>query len=102
MSSGIGSWRNFDELEEFLILDELLLLIESLGKHRHESFKMAAAIQGIEIADYGSSEELTDDGGDEDEFPPELFEAELAWQKEKALHVHNDLSSFGIGVEVVK
>ena len=51
MIEGVGPWRNFDEIEESLILDELLLLHEVLGKSKHANYRMLASFQGIDLGD---------------------------------------------------
>lgn len=78
MVNGIGAWKNFDDIEEYLILDELLLLSEQLGKAKRNEFKMMAAVQGIEVGD----DELSQPKFDGD-LPKELIEAEREWKKKK-------------------
>lgn len=70
----IGTWRNFDDLEECLLLDELLLLSDALNTKNREQFKMMAAVQGIEVPDE------PEDRGDED-LPPELIEQERLYRE---------------------
>lgn len=45
----IGHWKNFDELESSLSMEELLALIESLRKKDMEDKKFLAAIQGVDL-----------------------------------------------------
>lgn len=47
----VGTWKNFDDIEESLILDELLLLVESLGIKTKNHFRMIMAAQGVEVPD---------------------------------------------------
>lgn len=99
----VGSWKNFEDLEECLILDELMLLSESLGKKRKDNFKQLAAAQGVDIPD-DDDDEL--DLGDDD-LPPELLEAERELAKKKA-EMRNERTTFsstgsgeGIGYQSV-
>lgn len=75
----VGTWKNFDDIEESLILDELLLLVNSLGKKQKNNFRMLAASQGYDIPD-DDEEDMVD--GDDD-LPEELLEAERALQARK-------------------
>jgi len=45
----LGNWKNFDELEECLNLDELSLLINSSRKAERERQKFAAALKGVDL-----------------------------------------------------
>lgn len=76
----VGTWRNFDDIEDNLILDELLLLTKVLAKKHKNNFRMMAASQGFQIPD---DEDDAEDRGDDD-LPPELLEMERAYQKRKA------------------
>lgn len=73
---GMGPWKNFDEIEEFLILDELILLNDVYVRDRHNYFRMHGSLQGIDLGEY--------DGGDSgEELPPEILAAEREWQEKK-------------------
>jgi hypothetical protein len=76
---GVGNWKNLEEIEESLILDELLLIQEIMGKTKHNHYRMLASFQGI---DMGEFEENTDD-----ELPPEVLEKEREWKKKKEEHL---------------
>jgi hypothetical protein len=90
---GIGAWRNFDDMEDCLVLDELLLMHEELAKSKRNTFRMMAAVQGIEIGDDDMSY-----SSDEGELPPELIAREKAWQEEKAKNAASkQFDGFGIG-----
>lgn len=45
----IGHWKNFDELESNLSLDELIALLDSVRKKDYEDKKFFAAIQGVDL-----------------------------------------------------
>jgi len=77
MVEGIGPWKNFDEIEDSLVLDELLLLHEMMGKSKHHNYRMLASFQGIEMADIEDS----DDG---ESLPEEILEADRKWKAQKA------------------
>ena len=47
----LGIWKNYDELEENLSLDELLFTINAHRKNQKEIQKFQAAIQGIQLPD---------------------------------------------------
>lgn len=81
MIEGVGPWRNFDEIEESLILDELLLLHEVLGKSKHANYRMLASFQGIDLGD------IEETGADD--LPEEVLAAEREYAKKKAEHMSN-------------
>lgn len=45
----LGNWKNFDELEDCLNLDELSLIVNSSRKAERERQKFAAALKGIDL-----------------------------------------------------
>lgn len=53
----LGNWKNYDELEDQLSIDELLATLNAQRKQRHEDQKFLAMIQGIDISD---SEQVAD------------------------------------------
>lgn len=77
----VGTWRNFDEIEECLILDELMMLTQALGKKQKSTFRMLAASQGYDIPDDDYEDDLDNKG--DDDLPEELLEAERALQARK-------------------
>jgi hypothetical protein len=85
-----GTWRNFDDLEECLILDELLLLTEALNQKEKNTLKMHASLQGVDI------------GGDEgsDDLPEEILEMERAHKKKMEEQGNSGIP--GVGFELVK
>lgn len=92
--NGIGPWRNFDELEECLILDELLLLNEVYAEERHNHFRMLGSLQGIDIGEWRGGSEVG-----EDDLPPEVIERERQWQKHKEEVLKSGEPTFdGIGL----
>jgi hypothetical protein len=52
----LGNWKNYDELEEQLSIDELLATLNAQRKRWQEEQKFFAMIQGIDI----SEPEITD------------------------------------------
>jgi hypothetical protein len=87
MVEGIGSWSNFDEIEDSLVLDELLLLHETLGKSRRHHYRVLASFQGIDL---GDSEEENDSS---EELPPEVLAAEREWQEKKRKAIESGASA---------
>jgi hypothetical protein len=56
----LGHWKNFDELESSLSIDELNALLEaSRGKEERE-MKFFAALNGVELDEEEKSEEIKD------------------------------------------
>lgn len=49
----IGAWRNFDELEESLTLEELYILANTQQLREHRIIRKLGAIQGVDIPDIG-------------------------------------------------
>jgi phytoene/squalene synthetase len=47
----LGHWKNFDELETNLSLEELTALLEASRKKDFEDKKFAAALQGVDLDD---------------------------------------------------
>lgn len=76
-----GAWKNTEEVEDSLTLDELLMISEQVNKTRWHNWRFHAAIQGIEMDD--DPFDNTEDRGDDD-LPPELLEREREWQRKKA------------------
>ena len=73
-----GAWKNFDDVESSLTLDELMLLLKHISRNTKDQFRMLAAVNGIEVEP--DEEELKAlDKGDED-LPEEL----LAMERERA------------------
>lgn len=99
----VGSWKNFDDIEEHLILDELLILSDQLQKKRRHELRMVAMTQGVDI-DEDENEHSNE------ELPPEVAEAERRFKEErmakraaKAAAEGGGMQSFseGLGYEVV-
>jgi hypothetical protein len=56
-----GQWKNFDELESNLSLDELNAVVNAIRKKDYEDKKFFAAIQGIDIDEQSrGSEDVSD------------------------------------------
>lgn len=47
----LGIWKNYDELEESLSIDELLFTLNADRKSKREKQRFLAAIQGIDLSD---------------------------------------------------
>lgn len=47
----LGKWKNFDDLEDSINLEELGLIIKALRKQEYERQKFAAALKGINLGD---------------------------------------------------
>ena len=47
----MGNWKNYDELEDQLSVEELVATLQAQRKMKREEHKFLAAIQGIEIPD---------------------------------------------------
>lgn len=95
---GMGPWRNFDEIEEFLTIDELMLLSDSHATVQHNHYRMLGSFQGVDLGERDGSE--SDDG---DELPPEILEHERKWQEVKRQAIESgeaaraELATFGLG-----
>lgn len=47
----MGIWKNYDELEDNISVDELLSTLNAHRKSQREQQKFLAAIQGIDLSD---------------------------------------------------
>ena len=47
----MGIWKNYDELEDNICVDELLLTLNASRKSEREKQRFFAAIQGIDLGD---------------------------------------------------
>lgn len=56
----IGHWKNFDELESNLSMEELISLLDTIRKKDYEDKKFLAAIQGVDLDANSSEEDITD------------------------------------------
>jgi len=52
----LGHWKNFDELESSLSLEEIQAVLEASRKKNYEDKKFLAAVNGVEL-DEGPDEE---------------------------------------------
>ena len=55
----LGHWKNFDELESSISLEELTAILDASRKKEYEDKKFSAAIQGVEL-DENASKEMFD------------------------------------------
>lgn len=51
----LGRWKNYEELEESLTLEELMETINAISKKQNSEREFLAAIQGVEIEGGGQS-----------------------------------------------
>jgi hypothetical protein len=56
----LGNWKNYDELEDQLSVDELLATLNAQRKVKYEEQKFLAMIQGIDISDSDRTSDITD------------------------------------------
>lgn len=54
----LGQWKNFEEIEESLSLDELSAILDAARKQEHNRQKFAAGLKGINL-DEKRGDELT-------------------------------------------
>ncbi len=47
----MGNWKNYDELEDNLSIDELIFTINAFRKKQQEEHRFFAAIQGVDLSD---------------------------------------------------
>jgi hypothetical protein len=52
----LGKWKNFDELESSLSLEELTALVEFSRKKDYDNKKFMAAINGVDLDEEDDSE----------------------------------------------
>ena len=74
----VGVWKNYQEIEDNLTLDELMLTLKALNKKNHEEFKRLAAVQGIEVDDIPDYSEESDKP-----LPPEIAAMEEEFNRKK-------------------
>jgi hypothetical protein len=56
----LGKWKNFDELESSLSIDELMAMIEALRKREERERIFSAAINGVDLEDNSNGGDVTD------------------------------------------
>lgn len=79
MVEGVAPWKNFDDIEDNLILDELLLLNEVMHEKKRAELNIQIALAGGE-----PMEDDVEDTDDDSGLPLELIEAEREWKKRKS------------------
>jgi hypothetical protein len=47
----LGNWKNYEELEENLSIDELIHTLNAYRKRQSEDQKFFAALQGVDLSD---------------------------------------------------
>jgi hypothetical protein len=45
----LGHWKNFDELEESLSINELDAILNSMREKEHREMKFMASLQGVDL-----------------------------------------------------
>lgn len=45
----LGQWKNFDEMEENLNLEEMKAILDASRKQEHQRQKFAAALKGVNL-----------------------------------------------------
>lgn len=50
-----GAWRNYDELEEWFTLNELLVTYDAAHEKEYRAMKWQAQIQGVEVNEPSNS-----------------------------------------------
>ena len=86
-----GNWKNIEELEEVISLDELNLLVNALREKEHRHNRFMAALKGIDI-DEGSSESAEE----RFERAKRRAESKLSGVSEEEL----EMSDFGLDITV--
>ena len=56
----LGHWKNYDELEESLSVDELLITVNALREREDRERQFLAALQGIDLNESEGSESESD------------------------------------------
>lgn len=56
----LGHWKNFDELESSLSLEELTALLDFTRKREYEDKKFSAALQGVELDEQQEVRDIAD------------------------------------------
>jgi hypothetical protein len=56
----LGRWKNFDELESELSLQELMAVIDAIRKKDNDSKKFLAAVNGVDLDAEEESNDVTD------------------------------------------
>lgn len=54
----LGHWKNFQDLEESLSLDELMATLKAIRDREHRQNKFVAAMQGIDIDEHSKKESM--------------------------------------------
>lgn len=85
----LGHWKNFEELENALSLDELLAVLNAYRKKTDREQRFTAAIQGIDL-------------GDSDSAPADTPSFEDVWSKAAGVEHETEeeaLAAIGIAYE---
>lgn len=56
----MGNWRNYDELEENLSLEELITTVNAYREKQKEEHKFMAALKGIDLEKESGGVNITD------------------------------------------
>ena len=47
----LGHWKNYDELESSLCIEELIAILDAIRKKEDRERKFSAALQGVDLGD---------------------------------------------------
>lgn len=56
----MGNWKNYDELEEQLSIDELLSTLNAYRSQKQEERKFFAALQGVDLEAEANTGDIAD------------------------------------------
>lgn len=91
-----GNWKNIEELEEVLTMEELSLIVKSIRDKEYRAFKFQASLKGIDLDAEESKSRFA-----------EIEKRAVAKASGKSVEEiekeeERDFSDFGIDVEVIK
>ena len=56
----LGHWKNFDELESSLSLEELVVIVEALRKKDNDDKRFTAAVNGVDLEEDEPANDITE------------------------------------------
>lgn len=56
----LGNWKNYDELEELLSIDELLATLNAYREQKQNERKFLAALQGVDLDKESEQQDVAD------------------------------------------
>lgn len=84
----LGMWKNFEELEEALSIEELESLLTAAREKEYRNFRAMAAVQGIDL-----------DDGKEERNPLEEARMKLEAEKRGMKQDHLEIDMLGFEIE---